>query len=47
MTHPAPDAANGFNNSVIEEFRANHGRVTGSLTCTPILLLHQVGAPPM
>ncbi len=44
MCHPAPDAANGFNNQVIEEFRANDGRVTGSLTGTPILLLHHVGA---
>ena len=44
MCHPAPDAANGFNNKVIEEFRANDGRVTGSLTGTPILLLHHVGA---
>jgi deazaflavin-dependent oxidoreductase (nitroreductase family) len=40
----APDAANTFNDEVIEEFRANDGRVTGSLTGTPILLLHQVGA---
>ena len=44
MCHPAPDAANGFNNQVIEEFRANDGLVTGSLTGTPILLLHHVGA---
>ena len=44
MCHPAPDAANGFNNQVIEEFRANDGCVTGSLTGTPILLLHHVGA---
>ena len=44
MCHPASDAANGFNNQVIEEFRANDGRVTGSLTGTPILLLHHVGA---
>jgi deazaflavin-dependent oxidoreductase (nitroreductase family) len=44
VTHPASDAANGFNDRVIEEFRANHGRVTGSLTGTPLLLLHHVGA---
>jgi deazaflavin-dependent oxidoreductase (nitroreductase family) len=44
MTHPAPDAARVFNRDVIEEFRANGGRVTGSLTGTPILLLHHVGA---
>jgi deazaflavin-dependent oxidoreductase (nitroreductase family) len=44
MSHPTLDAANRFNNNVIEEFRANDGRVTGSLTGTPILLLHHVGA---
>jgi deazaflavin-dependent oxidoreductase (nitroreductase family) len=43
MRH-APEAANSFNDEVIEEFRANEGRVTGSLTGTPILLLHHVGA---
>ena len=44
MCHPAHGTANGFNNQVIEEFRANDGRVTGSLSGTPILLLHHVGA---
>ena len=44
MCHPAPDTANGFNNQVIEEFRGNDGCVTGSLSGTPILLLHHVGA---
>jgi deazaflavin-dependent oxidoreductase (nitroreductase family) len=43
MRH-APDAVNSLNEEVIEEFRANDGRVTGSLTGTPILLLHHVGA---
>jgi deazaflavin-dependent oxidoreductase (nitroreductase family) len=38
------DAANGFNSQVIEEFRANDGRVAGSLAGIPILLLHHVGA---
>ncbi len=33
-----------FNERVIAEFRANEGRVGGSLTDTPILLLHHVGA---
>jgi deazaflavin-dependent oxidoreductase (nitroreductase family) len=40
----APDAADSFDDGVIQEFRANDGRVTGSLTGTPILLLHHVGA---
>jgi deazaflavin-dependent oxidoreductase (nitroreductase family) len=44
MTDPAPDAANGFNDKIIQEFRANHGRVTGPMSGTPILLLHHVGA---
>jgi deazaflavin-dependent oxidoreductase (nitroreductase family) len=33
-----------FNLRVIEEFRANAGRVGGVLAGTPILLLHHVGA---
>jgi deazaflavin-dependent oxidoreductase (nitroreductase family) len=44
MRRPTPDAANRFNDNVIDEFRANDGRVTGSLSGTPILLLHHVGA---
>jgi deazaflavin-dependent oxidoreductase (nitroreductase family) len=35
---------NHFNDRVIEEFRANAGRVGGSLSGTPMLLLHHVGA---
>jgi deazaflavin-dependent oxidoreductase (nitroreductase family) len=33
-----------FNERVIAEFRANHGRVGGELADTSILLLHHVGA---
>jgi deazaflavin-dependent oxidoreductase (nitroreductase family) len=44
MEHPSLDATQDFNDHVIEEFRANEGRVTGSLAGTPILLLHHVGA---
>lgn len=33
-----------FNERVIAEFRANDGRVGGSLAGTPILLLHHLGA---
>jgi deazaflavin-dependent oxidoreductase (nitroreductase family) len=38
------DASNDFNSRVIEEFRANEGRVAGALAGTPILLLHHIGA---
>ena len=30
--------------SVIAEFRANHGRVSGDLAGTPIILIHHIGA---
>ncbi len=33
-----------FNQQVIEEFRANHGRVGGRFEGAPLLLLHSVGA---
>lgn len=33
-----------FNAQVIEEFRANHGKVGGSFEGAPLLLLHTVGA---
>jgi deazaflavin-dependent oxidoreductase (nitroreductase family) len=35
---------NDFNTSIIEEFRANEGRVGGPLEGAPILLLHSTGA---
>lgn len=35
---------NDVNASVIEEFRANAGRVGGALSGTPMLLLHHIGA---
>lgn len=38
------DTPNNFNRQVIEEFRANHGRVGGNFSGAPILLLHTVGA---
>ncbi|HVB54477.1 MAG TPA: nitroreductase family deazaflavin-dependent oxidoreductase [Candidatus Acidoferrales bacterium] len=34
----------GFNQSVIDEFRANQGRVGGSFEGAPVLLLHTKGA---
>jgi deazaflavin-dependent oxidoreductase (nitroreductase family) len=33
-----------FNDTVIAEFRANRGRVSGDLANTPIILIHHVGA---
>ena len=35
---------NDFNTSIIEEFRANEGRVGGPFEGAPLLLLHHVGA---
>ena len=33
-----------FNTTVIDEFRANEGRVGGIWEATPVLLLHHTGA---
>ena len=33
-----------FNSKIIEEFRANEGKVGGSFNGAPLLLLHTVGA---
>jgi deazaflavin-dependent oxidoreductase (nitroreductase family) len=44
MVNPAPEAVNEFNTSVIEEFRANAGRVGGPLAGTMIILVHHIGA---
>ncbi|HTZ10459.1 MAG TPA: nitroreductase family deazaflavin-dependent oxidoreductase [Acidimicrobiales bacterium] len=38
------DAMKDFNTSVIEEFRANDGRVGGNFEGAPLLLLHHTGA---
>jgi deazaflavin-dependent oxidoreductase (nitroreductase family) len=40
----AGSAADDFNQRIIEEFRANDGRVGGPLAGTPMLLLHHIGA---
>jgi deazaflavin-dependent oxidoreductase (nitroreductase family) len=37
-------AANDFNAKIIEEFRANEGRVGGPLAGTPMILIHHIGA---
>ena len=39
MTDP-----NAWNNSIIEEFRANEGKLGGNFQGAPILLLHTTGA---
>ena len=44
MADAAAHQRSDFNNRIIEEFRANEGRVGGPLTNTPILLLHHIGA---
>jgi deazaflavin-dependent oxidoreductase (nitroreductase family) len=33
-----------FNQSIIEEFRANHGQLGGNFAGAPVLLLHSTGA---
>lgn len=44
MTKPASDEANDFNANLIEEFRANEGRVAGPMAGTTIILIHHIGA---
>jgi len=43
MTSPARQA-NDWNRKIIDEFRANAGRVGGNFAGAPLLLLHTVGA---
>ena len=44
MANAATDGINGFNDKIIAEFRANRGRVSGSLAGTPMILIHHIGA---
>ena len=44
MTKPAPGEASAFNAMMIEEFRANQGRVSGPFAGTPMILIHHIGA---
>ena len=45
MANSAPDGgANDYNTKIIEEFRANQGRVGGFLAGTPMILIHHIGA---
>jgi deazaflavin-dependent oxidoreductase (nitroreductase family) len=40
----APRGASDYNTKIIEEFRANHGRVGGMWTGTTLMLAHHIGA---
>ena len=44
MTSTAPGAPGDYNTKIIEEFRANEGRVGGDWTGVPLILVHHVGA---
>jgi len=44
MANPVPRRTGDFNAEVIEEFRANEGRVRGPLSGTPMILIHHIGA---
>jgi deazaflavin-dependent oxidoreductase (nitroreductase family) len=44
MADSVTDVIDDFNNKIIAEFRANGGRVDGSLAGTPMMLIHHLGA---
>ena len=44
MAHSAPGGTNDFNYKIIEELRANEGRVSGLSAATPMILIHHIGA---
>ena len=44
MTDSAPGRASDFNAKMIEEFRANGGRVGGPWAGTTLILIHHIGA---
>ena len=44
MANSAPSGANDYNAKIVEEFRANQGRVGGPWAGTPLILIHHVGA---
>jgi deazaflavin-dependent oxidoreductase (nitroreductase family) len=44
MADTASGEASNFNAKIIEEFRANGGRVGGPLAGTPMILIHHIGA---
>jgi deazaflavin-dependent oxidoreductase (nitroreductase family) len=44
MANSAPGGNNDYNAKIIEEFRANEGRVGGPWEGAPLILVHHVGA---
>ena len=44
MAQSTSSTTNDFNNRIVEEFRANAGRVSGVLAGTPMILIHHIGA---
>ena len=44
MANSAPGGASDYNTKIIEEFRANEGRVGGPWAGIPLILIHHVGA---
>lgn len=44
VANSAPDKANDYNARIVEEFRANGGRVGGPWAGTTIILIHHIGA---
>jgi deazaflavin-dependent oxidoreductase (nitroreductase family) len=44
MANSAPGEASDFNTKIIEEFRANEGRVGGPLAGATMILIHHIGA---
>ena len=44
MAESAPGGASDFNTKMIEEFRANDGRVGGPWAGTTLILIHHIGA---
>ena len=44
MAELAPGGASDFNTKMIEEFRANEGRVGGPWAGTTLILIHHIGA---
>src|SRR5215472_16514987 len=44
MANSGPDEARDYNTKIIEEFRANEGRVGGPWAGIPLILIHHVGA---
>jgi deazaflavin-dependent oxidoreductase (nitroreductase family) len=44
MADSAPDRSNDFNTKIVDEFRANEGRVGDPFAGTPMILIHHIGA---